>query len=297
MPVRLTPASSGVTGPRLRGTAPRARLPRAARAFRRVIEGSRAALIDEHPPRRIPPPHLPAPLRARPRRARWRSGFLLQRPPRPPPPPARGALGSGRRWQDGDRPRHRRQRHRLAAGGEKRRGVLGQGGIRGGLQPGRQPGLQLPALPRLPAVPLPDGGWMSPSSAVRAGSGFFRPAAQPVTPSPSSVSPAVQGLLVGGGILKRFGIGVGSAPVLPAVLGSVHGRWGRVAPLTGPGGATGGNPECLCCNVLFRRGMLAAATESVGRKNRAWRAARGPTPRQPPSCSVCRARASRVIRS
>src|SRR3954467_6076101 len=65
MPVRLTPASSVVTGPRLRGTAPRARIPRAARAFRRVIEVSRAALIDEHSPRRIHPAHRPAPLRAR----------------------------------------------------------------------------------------------------------------------------------------------------------------------------------------------------------------------------------------
>src|SRR3954453_11718140 len=125
---------------------------------------------------------------------------------------------------------------------------------------------------------------------------FFRPAAQPVTPSPSSVSPAVQGLLVGGGILKRFGIG-GAAPVLPAGLGSVYGRWGRVAPLTGPGGATGGNPECLCCNFLFRRGVLAAATESVGRRNRGLACiTRADTPGAP-SCSVCRARASRVIRS
>src|SRR3954471_9590900 len=103
MPARLTPAIRVVTDPRLRGTAPRARIPRAARERRRVIEGSRAALIDEHSPRRIHPAHLPAPLRARPRRARWRSGFLLQRPPRPPPP-ARGALGPGRRWQAGDRP-------------------------------------------------------------------------------------------------------------------------------------------------------------------------------------------------
>src|SRR3954468_8313226 len=65
MPVRLTPASRVVTGPRLRGTAPRARIPRVARERRRVIEGSRAALIDEHSPRRIHPAHLPAPLRAR----------------------------------------------------------------------------------------------------------------------------------------------------------------------------------------------------------------------------------------
>src|SRR4051794_41835371 len=65
MPVRLTPASSVVTGPRLRGTAPRARIPRVARERRRVIEGSRAALIDEHSPRRIHPAQLPAPLCAR----------------------------------------------------------------------------------------------------------------------------------------------------------------------------------------------------------------------------------------
>src|SRR3954467_5662588 len=38
MPARLTPASRVVTGPRLRGTAPRARMPRAARAFRRGPE-------------------------------------------------------------------------------------------------------------------------------------------------------------------------------------------------------------------------------------------------------------------
>jgi predicted transposase YbfD/YdcC len=38
IPARLTPASRVVTGPRLRGTAPRARSPRAARARRRVIE-------------------------------------------------------------------------------------------------------------------------------------------------------------------------------------------------------------------------------------------------------------------
>src|SRR3954471_3226366 len=38
MPVRLTPASRVVTGPRLPGTAPRARIPRVARERRRVIE-------------------------------------------------------------------------------------------------------------------------------------------------------------------------------------------------------------------------------------------------------------------
>src|SRR4051794_19510548 len=157
MPVRLTPASRVVTGPRLRGTAPRARIPRVARDRRRVIEGSRAALLDEHSPRRIHPAHLPAPLRARVLVALGGAqAFCFNAPPRPapPPPPARGALGSGRRWQAGDRPRHRRRRHRPPPRGEKRRGVLGQGGIRGGLQPGRQPGLQLPALPGFPAVPL-----------------------------------------------------------------------------------------------------------------------------------------------
>src|SRR3954447_6918702 len=65
MPARLTPAIRVVTGPRLRGTAPRARIPRAARAFRRVIEGSRAALVDEHQPCWINAAHLIPPLRAR----------------------------------------------------------------------------------------------------------------------------------------------------------------------------------------------------------------------------------------
>src|SRR4051812_49567421 len=94
MPARLTPAIRVVTGPRLRGTAPRARIPRAARALRRVIEGARAALVDEHSPRpdrcrSSDPPTRPAPAR----RARGRAGFFLQRPPRPPPAPAPGAVG------------------------------------------------------------------------------------------------------------------------------------------------------------------------------------------------------------
>src|SRR5919107_2345154 len=53
MPARLSPAISVVTGPRLRGTAPRARSPRAARARRRVTRGVRAALIDDHHPGRV----------------------------------------------------------------------------------------------------------------------------------------------------------------------------------------------------------------------------------------------------
>src|SRR3954447_7510116 len=62
IPATLTPASRVVTGPRLRGTAPRARTPRTARPFRRVIEGSRAALVDEHSPRRIDAAHpIPPP--------------------------------------------------------------------------------------------------------------------------------------------------------------------------------------------------------------------------------------------
>src|SRR3954464_15156246 len=65
MPARLTPASGVVTGPRLRGTVPRARTPRTARARRRVIEGSRAALIDEEQLRRIQAAHPAAPPGAR----------------------------------------------------------------------------------------------------------------------------------------------------------------------------------------------------------------------------------------
>jgi hypothetical protein len=38
IPARLSPVISVVTAPRLRGTAPRAREPRGARALRRVIE-------------------------------------------------------------------------------------------------------------------------------------------------------------------------------------------------------------------------------------------------------------------
>src|SRR3954470_24975021 len=113
MPATLTPASRVVTGPRLRGTAPRARCPRAARAFRRVIEGSRAALIDGHSPRRIDAAHLPPPPGTRGLVALGGGqAFCFNAPPRPPPP-ARGQLGPGLGRQAGDRPRHRRQRHRL----------------------------------------------------------------------------------------------------------------------------------------------------------------------------------------
>jgi hypothetical protein len=78
---------------------------------------------------RTPRRTLPAPDRhrsaacARPAqacRARWRSGLLLHRPPRAPPPPARGQLLAGIGRRAGDRPRHRRQRHPLAAGGDER---------------------------------------------------------------------------------------------------------------------------------------------------------------------------------
>src|SRR3954471_12853169 len=99
MPARPTPASSVVTGPRLRGTAPRARIPRAARAFRRVIEGARAALIDEHSPRRITPAHLPAPLRARVLVALGGAQALCfnGRPARRRPPGVRSVPGAGGR--------------------------------------------------------------------------------------------------------------------------------------------------------------------------------------------------------
>src|ERR687890_2173038 len=65
IPARLSPASTVVTGPRLRGTLPRARSPRRARARRRVTRGVRAALIDEHQPGRIDRGHLGAPRGAR----------------------------------------------------------------------------------------------------------------------------------------------------------------------------------------------------------------------------------------
>src|SRR3954464_6950123 len=87
MPVRLTPASRVVTGPRLRGTAPRARIPRTARERRRGIEGSRAGLIDEHQPCWINIAHLL------------------------PPPGARGlvALGGGQAFCFNGRPARRRR--------------------------------------------------------------------------------------------------------------------------------------------------------------------------------------------
>src|SRR4051794_19809739 len=268
MPVRLTPASRVVTGPRLPGTAPRARIPRVARERRRVIEvcvphsstntsraGSTPRICLRHSARASSSRSValrlfastaaPPAAAARPGCARLRAPVAGRRSPATSPtatPARRRRRETPRRARPGWHPR------RPPAGPAARPAAAGAASA-----PRRAAsrwGLDVAVL----------GG----PRGVR----FFRPAAQPVTPSPSSVSPAVQGLLVGGGILKRFGIGVGSAPVLPAVLGSVHGRWGRVAPLTGPGGATGGNPECLCCNVLFRRGMLAAATESVGRRNR-----------------------------
>src|SRR3712207_1007273 len=65
MPASERPAISVVAGPRLRGTAPRARWPRGARARRRVTRGVRAALIDEYQPGRINRRQLGAPLGAR----------------------------------------------------------------------------------------------------------------------------------------------------------------------------------------------------------------------------------------
>src|SRR3712207_9443694 len=65
MPASERPAISVVTGPRLRGTAPTARVPRGARARRRVTRGVRAALIDEHQPGPVDGGHVGAPPGAR----------------------------------------------------------------------------------------------------------------------------------------------------------------------------------------------------------------------------------------
>src|SRR4051812_36465702 len=156
LPARLTPASRVVTGPRLRGTAPCARTPRTARARRRV-----SAVRVPHSSRTPAGPDrgrasAAATRRARPRPARRRSASLLARPARPSRPPARGPLlagGIGR--QAGDRPRQRHPRHRLAAGGDEGRDMLGQGRVVDLIEAGPPPGRALPfplSPPPLPPV-------------------------------------------------------------------------------------------------------------------------------------------------
>src|SRR4051812_21055535 len=101
----------------------------------------------------------------------------------------------------------------------------------------------------------------------------FRPAAQPVTPSPSSVSPAVQGLLVGGGILKRFGIGVLAA----CTAGGVAWRLSRVR-VEPPEETRSACAVTFCSDAACLPPPRRAWDEGTG----AWRASRGPTPLEPP---------------